>query len=81
MHKCVSKRCGIAIEGCLPSAQEAKDNLTKTGAETSLRYAIHLKLITAASLVASKRKAPKVEAANLGRAYELSLDVSGPPIL
>ena len=55
-------------------AEDAKDLLTKIGAETSLRYAIHL--ITAASLVASKRKAPKVGSfvvsnshAGLPRAY------------
>lgn len=35
-------------------AEDAKDLLTKIGAETSLRYAIYL--ITAASLVATKRK-------------------------
>ena len=54
-------------------AEDAKDLLTKIGVETSLRYAIHL--ITAASLVASKRKAPKVEVADLGRAYELFVDI------
>ncbi|CAK0737507.1 RuvB-like 2 [Coccomyxa viridis] len=53
--------------------EDAKDLLTKIGVETSLRYAIHL--ITAASLVASKRKAPKVEVADLGRAYELFVDI------
>lgn len=40
-------------------AEDAKDLLTKIGAETSLRYAIYL--ITAASLVATKRKAAAVE--------------------
>lgn len=39
--------------------EDAKDLLTKIGAETSLRYAIYL--ITAASLVATKRKAAAVE--------------------
>jgi RuvB-like protein 2 len=34
--------------------EEARDILTKIGMETSLRYAIHL--ITAAHLVAKKRK-------------------------
>lgn len=34
--------------------EDAKDVLTKIGVETSLRYAIHL--ITAANLVAKKRK-------------------------
>ena len=53
----------VHLEACLGQdmaalAEDAKDLLTKIGAETSLRYAIHL--ITAASLVASKRKAPKV---------------------
>ena len=38
---------------------EAKDLLTKIGAETSLRYAIHL--ITTANLIAQKRKSNEVE--------------------
>ena len=39
--------------------EDAKELLTKIGHETSLRYAIHL--ITAAYLVAQKRKASEVE--------------------
>lgn len=58
---------------CCLAAEDAKALLTKIGAETSLRYAIHL--ITAASLVAIKRKAPKVEVADLSRAYELFVDI------
>ena len=64
---------GVAESTWLHVAEDAKDLLTKIGVETSLRYAIHL--ITAASLVASKRKAPKVEVADLGRAYELFVDI------
>lgn len=37
-------------------AEDACELLTKIGAETSLRYAIHL--ITAASLISMKRKVP-----------------------
>lgn len=66
-------RAADASDDCVLPAEDAKDLLTKIGAETSLRYAIHL--ITAASLVASKRKAPKVEVADLGRAYELFVDI------
>ena len=54
-------------------ADDAKELLTKIGAETSLRYAIHL--ITAASLVAAKRKARSVEIEDVSRAYTLFLDV------
>ena len=69
----MSLRALSARDNCLRYAEDAKDLLTKIGSETSLRYAIHL--ITAASLVASKRKAPKVEVADLGRAYELFVDI------
>ncbi|CAO3591392.1 unnamed protein product [Absidia cylindrospora] len=51
---------------------EAKDLLTKIGVETSLRYSIHL--ITAANLVARKRKAPAVEVQDIKRVYMLFLD-------
>jgi RuvB-like protein 2 len=55
------------------AADDAKDLLTKIGSETSLRYAIHL--ITAASLVATKRKAAAVDVEDIGRAYTLFVDV------
>ncbi|GBC08674.1 hypothetical protein RclHR1_00830025 [Rhizophagus clarus] len=52
--------------------EEARDILTKIGMETSLRYAIHL--ITAAHLVAKKRKASSVDVADIRRVYRLFLD-------
>jgi len=52
---------------------EAKELLTKIGCQTSLRYAIHL--ITAASLVANKRKAPEVEMDDIGTVYSLFMDI------
>ena len=54
-------------------ADDAKELLTKIGAETSLRYAIHL--ITAASLVATRRKAATVEIEDVSKAYQLFIDV------
>jgi len=53
--------------------EEAKELLTKIGISTSLRYAIHL--ITAASLVAQKRKATEVEMDDVGTVYSLFIDV------
>ena len=47
--------------------------MTKIGAETSLRYAIYL--ITASSLVATKRRAAAVEVEDISRAYSLFVDV------
>ncbi|KAJ3139890.1 RuvB-like 2 [Geranomyces variabilis] len=52
--------------------EDAKDILTKIGMETSLRYSIHL--ITAASLVATKRKATEVDVQDIKRVYSLFLD-------
>jgi len=52
---------------------DAKDLLTKIGFETSLRYGIHL--ITAAALVAMKRKAPEVEVEDISRVYSLFIDI------
>ncbi|KAI9316779.1 RuvB-like 2 [Dichotomocladium elegans] len=52
--------------------EDAKDVLTKIGVETSLRYSIHL--ITAANLVARKRKAPAVDIQDIKRVYSLFLD-------
>ena len=54
-------------------APDAADLLTKIGAETSLRYAIHL--IAAASLAAQRRKSSKVEIEDISKAYTLFLDV------
>jgi len=54
-------------------AGDAAALLTKIGHETSLRYAIHL--ITAAYLVAEKRKSSKVEVEDVARAYSLFIDV------
>lgn len=51
---------------------DAKDVLTRIGVETSLRYSIHL--ITAANLVARKRKAPAVDVQDIKRVYSLFLD-------
>jgi RuvB-like protein 2 len=55
-------------------APDAADLLTKIGAETSLRYAIHL--ISSASLVAQRRKSTKVEVEDVSKAYTLFLDVN-----
>ena len=52
---------------------EAKDLLTKIGVETSLRYAIHL--ITAANLIAQKRKSNEVEMDDISTAYSLFIDI------
>ncbi|KAI8049568.1 ruvB-like 2 [Syncephalis plumigaleata] len=51
---------------------DARDLLTKIGSETSLRYA--MQLITAAHLVARKRKSDKVEIIDVQRVYQLFLD-------
>lgn len=53
--------------------EEAKELLTKIGVSTSLRYAMHL--ITAASLVAQKRKATEVDMDDIGTVYSLFIDV------
>ncbi|KAJ8765514.1 hypothetical protein K2173_014636 [Erythroxylum novogranatense] len=53
--------------------EEAKALLTHIGAETSLRYAIHL--ITAAALACQKRKGKIVETEDVTRVYNLFLDV------
>jgi RuvB-like protein 2 len=52
---------------------DAKALLTKIGHETSLRYAIQL--ITAASIVAQRRKAAEVDIADISRVYTLFVDV------
>ncbi|KAI9333619.1 RuvB-like 2 [Obelidium mucronatum] len=52
--------------------EDALDVLTTIGMETSLRYSIHL--ITAAHLVALKRKAGEVDVDDIRRVYSLFLD-------
>uniref|UniRef100_A0A7S0CTB1 RuvB-like helicase n=1 Tax=Micromonas pusilla TaxID=38833 RepID=A0A7S0CTB1_MICPS len=54
-------------------SEDAKDLLCKIGHETSLRYSIHL--ITAAALVAHKRKSAEVEVEDISKVYGLFLDV------
>jgi len=54
-------------------AEDAKDLLCKIGHETSLRYSIQL--ITAAALVAHKRKSSEVEICDISKVYGLFLDV------
>lgn len=53
---------------------EAMSMLQTLGVETSLRYAIHL--ITSASTVAIKRKASRIEVADVQKVYSLFSDVS-----
>jgi RuvB-like protein 2 len=54
-------------------SDDAKELLTQIGAETSLRYA--LQLISAAALVAAKRKAATVDMEDVARVYDLFVDV------
>ncbi|KAL7746393.1 RuvB-like protein 2 [Sorochytrium milnesiophthora] len=51
---------------------DALEILTKVGTETSLRYSIHM--ITAANLVARKRKATAVDVQDIKKVYSLFLD-------
>jgi len=53
--------------------EDAKELLTKIGVETSLRYAIQL--ITAASLVAIKRKSEEVDVVDIRKVYSMFVDV------
>ncbi|KAJ1920643.1 RuvB-like protein 2 [Mycoemilia scoparia] len=53
-------------------AEDSFGVLTKVAVETSLRYAMHL--ISTAHLAANKRKASKVEVADINRVYSLFLD-------
>ena len=57
----------------LRQSEDAKELLTKIGAETSLRYAIHL--ITAASLVCMRRKGAEVDIEDISKVYSLFVDV------
>lgn len=52
---------------------KGKSLLTKIGVETSLRYAIHL--ITAANMVATKRKAAEVDVEDIRKVYGLFVDL------
>lgn len=54
--------------------EEARQLLTKIGAETSLRYAIQL--ITAADIARARRKAEEVELEDISRVYSLFIDVA-----
>jgi RuvB-like protein 2 len=53
--------------------EEALELLTKIGASTSLRYAIHL--ISIAALVAQRRKSTEVDMEDIGHVYSLFIDV------
>ena len=53
--------------------EDAMELLTMIGMKTSLRYAIQM--ITAASLVAAKRKAQEVDKEDLRRVYQMFVDI------
>merc|ERR1712054_757491 len=62
-----------AEEEDVEMTDNAKELLTKIGADSSLRYAIHL--ITVANLVALKRKAQEVDVQDIRKVYSLFVDV------
>merc|ERR1719440_2035300 len=62
-----------AEEEDVEMTDEAKELLTKIGADSSLRYAIHL--ITVSNLVALKRKAQEVDVQDIRKVYSLFVDV------
>merc|ERR1711963_281790 len=62
-----------AEEEDVEMSDSAKELLTKIGADSSLRYAIHL--ITVSNLVAVKRKAQEVEVQDIRKVYSLFVDV------
>jgi len=62
-----------AEEEDVEMTDEGKDLLTKIGAESTLRYAIHL--ITVSNLVAMKRKAQEVDVQDIRKVYSLFVDV------
>ena len=70
IHQILTIRCE---EEDVEMTDDAQDLLTKIGMETSLRYAIHM--ITAAHLVATKRKATEVDVEDIKRVYSLFMDV------
>jgi RuvB-like protein 2 len=69
VHQILSIRCE---EEDVEMTEDAKEALTSIGMQTSLRYSIHL--ITAANLIAQKRKASQVEVEDISRSYSLFLD-------
>merc|ERR1711964_285388 len=62
-----------AEEEDVEMTDDAKALLTKIGAESSLRYALHL--ITVANLVCVKRKAQEVEIQDIRKVYSMFMDV------
>ncbi|KAG1438193.1 hypothetical protein G6F56_012747 [Rhizopus delemar] len=60
------------LEENVEMTEDAKEVLSRISQETSLRYSIHL--ITAANLVARKRKAAAVDVQDIKRVYALFLD-------
>lgn len=70
---CACRLAGNTSDCSLYYADDAAALLTKISEEASLRYAIHL--ITASYLVAQRRKAAKVDAEDVARAYTLFIDV------
>ena len=69
--RCILKvRCE---EEDVEMTDDALELLTKIGAETSLRYAIHM--IITASLSAERRKSAEVEIVDIKRCYTLFVDV------
>lgn len=71
LNQILKIRC---LEEDVEMCDEAMDLLTKIGAETSLRYAIHI--ISIANLVCHKRKGTEVSAADVTKVYTLFVDVN-----
>lgn len=70
MAKIIAIRCE---EEDVDADDEAKELLTKIGVETSLRYT--LQLISAAALVARKRKSAEVTLEDVSKVYSMFVDV------
>eukprot|EP00826_Nyctotherus_ovalis_P010051 TRINITY_DN1266_c0_g1_i1.p1 TRINITY_DN1266_c0_g1~~TRINITY_DN1266_c0_g1_i1.p1 ORF type:complete len:383 (-),score=114.35 TRINITY_DN1266_c0_g1_i1:22-1170(-) len=68
--KILQTRCQ---EEDVEATEAAEDLLSKIAMETSLRYAIHL--ITAANLVARRRKSPTMDVEDIRRVYNLFVDI------
>merc|ERR1712151_100073 len=62
-----------AEEEDVEMTEEAKDLLTKIGVDSTLRYAIHLIMVS--NLVAMKRKAQEVDVQDIRKVYSLFVDV------
>eukprot|EP00811_Abedinium_folium_P031348 NODE_5096_length_1809_cov_5.126040.p1 GENE.NODE_5096_length_1809_cov_5.126040~~NODE_5096_length_1809_cov_5.126040.p1 ORF type:complete len:262 (-),score=78.57 NODE_5096_length_1809_cov_5.126040:285-1070(-) len=62
-----------AEEEDVEMTDEAKELLTKIGTESTLRYAIHLIIVS--NLVAVKRKAQEVDVQDIRKVYSLFVDV------